>query len=92
MNSFTLALVSSLLLAMLITTASDKISEPNVEGSGGQSTTRVGECSNPDDCDDRKCCKHDTVEVDMVTVSCSPKPEDGTPCSSKTEYVGPSGV
>uniref|UniRef100_A0A090XE90 Putative secreted protein n=1 Tax=Ixodes ricinus TaxID=34613 RepID=A0A090XE90_IXORI len=90
MNSFTLAFVSSLLLAALVITASDKISESNVEGSGGESAAQVGDCSNRDDCNEQNCCKHEEVEGDMVTVSCSPKPKDGASCNSGTEDVGQS--
>uniref|UniRef100_A0A0K8R4Y7 Putative ixodegrin protein n=1 Tax=Ixodes ricinus TaxID=34613 RepID=A0A0K8R4Y7_IXORI len=90
MNTFTLALVSSLLLATLVITASDKIGESHVEGSGGESAAQLEDCSDRDDCDEEKCCKSTKVEGDMITVSCSPKPEGGASCNSETEYIGQS--
>uniref|UniRef100_A0A090X866 Putative salivary secreted peptide n=1 Tax=Ixodes ricinus TaxID=34613 RepID=A0A090X866_IXORI len=86
MNPFSLALVSSLLLATLVITASGQNSEPTADESGDE--VQDAECSDPDNCDNQKCCKHDIVEdADMVRVSCAPKPKDGTRCDSRTEYI-----
>ncbi|XP_029840680.2 uncharacterized protein LOC115324277 [Ixodes scapularis] len=90
MNSFTLALVSSLLLATLVVTASDKISESSIGRSGGDSAAQVRECSDYDDCDEQRCCKHETIDVDAISVYCTPKPDDGGPCNSGSENAGQS--
>uniref|UniRef100_A0A6B0U5S8 Putative salivary secreted peptide n=1 Tax=Ixodes ricinus TaxID=34613 RepID=A0A6B0U5S8_IXORI len=90
MNAFIAALVSCLLLTTLVITVSSKIGESHVERSGGETAAQLEECSDRDDCDEGKCCKNTKVEGDMITVSCSPKPEGGASCNSETEYIGQS--
>uniref|UniRef100_A0A0K8R5R1 Putative ixodegrin protein n=1 Tax=Ixodes ricinus TaxID=34613 RepID=A0A0K8R5R1_IXORI len=80
MNTFTLALVFSLLLAMLVITASDGIYQATNMESRQESTVQDGECSNRDSCNPPNCCQNETREGDMITVSCYPNPHPENPC------------
>uniref|UniRef100_A0A147BRN7 Putative secreted salivary protein n=1 Tax=Ixodes ricinus TaxID=34613 RepID=A0A147BRN7_IXORI len=80
MNTFTVALVSTLLLVTLGITVSAEIDQATNMESRQESAVQDRECSNRDNCNPPKCCQNQTREGDMITVSCYPNPNPEKPC------------